>query len=154
MIIDRSGDTETWPRLQGSLKLYLSRYLHLETNLWLNTAGSYLPADWSMPAPPFAPRSLIIIEPPAPQNERFFDNPTNISEVEDVDEALAEVESGPVYPWRHAVLMQQKRRMRSYEVHYVDHPMLGVIVKLLPLTAEELEDIAIADAELAADQPR
>ena len=27
--------------------------------------------------------------------------------------------------------------------------MLGVVVKLLPLTAEELEDLAIADAQLA-----
>ena len=59
---------------------------------------------------------------------------------------------GPVSPWRHAVLMQQKRRMRSQEVHYIDHPMLGVIVKLMPLNAEELEDIALGDAAAEESQ--
>ena len=46
--------------------------------------------------------------------------------------------------------LNDKRRMRSEEVHYLDHPMLGLVVKLTPLTEEELE--ALAAEELAADQ--
>ena len=149
IIIDRSGDEQNWPRLQGSVKLYLSRYLHIETNLWLNTHGDYLPADWFMPAPPLGPESLMIIEPPAPLTDGFFASGREPEQpIDDEGLPLAE-ETGPVYGWRHAILMDQKRRMRSNEVHYIDHPMLGVVVKLLPLTAEELEDLAIADAQLA-----
>ena len=62
IVLDRSGDSQQWPALQGSVRLYLSRYLHIETNLWLNTAGQYLPGTWRMPAPPFGPPSLIIEE--------------------------------------------------------------------------------------------
>ena len=149
IIIDRSGDEQNWPRLQGSVKLYLSRYLHIETNLWLNTDGNYLPADWFMPAPPLGPQSLIIIETPAPLADGFFAaRPEPELPVDDEGLPLVE-ETGPIYGWRHAILMDQKRRMRSTEVHYIDHPMLGVVVKLLPLTADELEDLAIADAALA-----
>jgi hypothetical protein len=55
---------------------------------------------------------------------------------------------GPLYPYRHAVLLQQTRRMRSNEVHYIDHPLLGLIVKFTPVTAEELA--AIAQAQLTS----
>ncbi|MEP1472235.1 MAG: CsiV family protein [Halieaceae bacterium] len=145
IIIDRSGDQQSWPRLQGSVKFYLSRYLHIQTNLWLNTTGDYLPAQWTMPAPPMGPPSLIIIEPPSATSDNYYVSETAPS----VDEAgmPMTVASGPVYPWRHAILMDQKRRMRSNEVHYIDHPMLGIVVKILPVSAEELEDIALADAE-------
>jgi len=37
------------------------------------------------------------------------------------------------YPWRHAVLLQQRRRMRSGELHYIDHPLLGIVVRISPL---------------------
>ncbi len=35
--------------------------------------------------------------------------------------------------------------MRSTEVHYIDHPLLGVVVKLTPLTGVELEAMARAE---------
>ena len=158
IIIDRSGDSETWPQLQGSVKLYVSRYLHLETNLWLNTSGSYLPPDWNMPAAPLGPKSLTIIHPPEPEPdpelEADFESeaidtgffaPTG--ELEAQQETLEP--QGPVYPWRHAIALQQKRKMRSTEVHYIDHPMLGVVVKITPLTEEELQLLATVEHDLA-----
>ena len=32
--------------------------------------------------------------------------------------------------------IQQSRRMRSNELHYVDHPMLGLVVKVIPVETE------------------
>ncbi len=139
IVLDRSGDTGEWSRLQGSITLYLSRYLHLQTNLWLNTQGEYLTGEWRMPPPPLGPPSLILenaatdtregwIEPQARSNE------TGIGETQGADE----LEQGPVYPYRHAVLLKQKRRMRSNEVHYLDHPLIGVVIKLTPLSEEDL----------------
>ena len=138
IVLDRSGDTGQWPLLQGSVKLYLSRYLHLETNLWLNTPGEYLPGVWRMPAPPLGPPSLIVVGLPEPELDDTIEEATDIIQEQEV--------LGPVYPYRHAVLLQQARRMRSTEVHYIDHPLLGVVAKLTPLTPEELETLAEAEA--------
>jgi hypothetical protein len=155
IILDRSGDTGDWPELQGSVKLYLSRYLHLETNLWLNTQGSYFNNEWRMPAPPLGPPSVIIEQPAAPEPVPPVNEVTVImSDGTPVTGALSDepgagpdaVDPAPVYPFRHAVLMQQKRRMRSGEIHYLDHPMFGVIVKITPMEAEELDQMGRAEA--------
>lgn len=157
LIIDRSGDTGDWPRLQGSVKLHISRYLHLETNLWLNTRGDYLPGEWQMPPPPLGPVSVIVEEPEPVAEDDFAvaaamaagpAGGTPGQEEDPLEIELLEEKAGPIYPWRHAVLMQQSRKMRSKEVHYLDHPLLGVVVKLVPLDEEQLQ--AMAEAELAA----
>jgi hypothetical protein len=138
IVLDRSGDEMQWPELQGPIKLYLSRYLHLETNLWMNTDGEYLHGTWSMPPPPLGPLSGIVEKP-------IHNKPDPVAAVNVYDlhtqqeplrlEEESDEELGPVYPFRHAVLHKQKRRMRSGEVHYIDHPMLGVIVKVTPVGA-------------------
>ena len=142
LILDRSGDTGQWSRLQGSVTLHLSRYLHLETNLWLNTSGDYLPGEWRMPAPPLGPPSLIVETLPEETSEGFGEQWVASTDADGEPELGAEESLGPLYPYRHAVLLQQKRRMRSTEVHYIDHPKLGVVIKITPLTEEDLEIMA------------
>ncbi len=51
----------------------------------------------------------------------------------------------PPWPYRHAVPVREKRRLRSKEVHYLDHPLLGVVIKFTP--AEELENDLTGDSE-------
>ena len=43
LVMDQMGEGDSWPELQGTVTLFLARYLHLDTNLWLNTDGAYLP---------------------------------------------------------------------------------------------------------------
>ncbi|WP_116364233.1 CsiV family protein [Parahaliea mediterranea] len=170
IIIDDSGSQQRYPELQGSIKLFVSRYLHISTNLWLNTDGRYLAGDWRMPAPPLAPASLAIEKPvdpaafapyaanapaglpaTAPANAQ-----TETSSTTAPDDPAAVLASDtpdaaePAYPYRHAVLLQQRRRMRSTEVHYIDHPMLGVVVKLSPLSDEQLEQFGAEEAAVQA----
>ncbi|MEL7046198.1 MAG: CsiV family protein, partial [Pseudomonadota bacterium] len=47
----------------------------------------------------------------------------------------------PVYPWRHAIVHKQSRRMRSQEIHYLDHPVIGVVIRVMP-ASEELQPLA------------
>jgi len=153
LIIDNSGDAGTWTRLQGSIKLHLSRYLHIETNLWLNTRGRYLSGGWRMPPPPLGPPS-VIVEAPEPEIE-FGDweeagepvqNAVTAEEQLPPDpNGIAPEDIEPIYPYRHAVLLRQKRRMRSNELHYIDHPLLGVVIKLTPLDDEQLAEMAAAE---------
>ena len=157
IVLDHSGDSGQWPQLQGSVKLYLSRYAHLETNLWLNTDGGYLPRQWNMPAPPLGPPSLVVEGPVLLEEvDIIVEQPPLAGEEVPIEGGelngeLAEAEVlGPVYPYRHAVTLQQKRRMRSGEVHYIDHPMFGMVIKLTPLTAEDLAEMAAAEFAGAA----
>ena len=153
IVIDRSGDTGEWPLLQGSILLYLSRYLHLETDLWLNTDGSYLPGTWWLPPPPLAPPSVLVDGLPLPAAREaaaqaeagVIESAQTVARTDDFfslaspagaapDEEAAP--PPPPWPWRHAVRMQQKRRMRSQEVHYLDHPLLGVVIVVTPFDPE------------------
>jgi hypothetical protein len=157
IILDQSGDSGDWPALQGSVKFYLSRYLHLETRLWLNTRGDYLPGRWWMPAPPLSPPSVMVDGQP-PYIARLGEAETSASDRNpapapyhtDPFRPIGPESQGPgpadTQPWeppwsyRHSVLLQQTRRMRSEEVHYLDHPMLGLVVKLTPVESVELSD--------------
>lgn len=146
IVLDYSGDSNEWPELQGSVLLHLSRFLHLETNLWRNTDGRYLHRQWRMQPAPLGPPSVIIEQAELPEN-------LNLEVVTEIAPALEDIDMltipdatvgeslslEPVYPYRHAVRMQQSRRMRSNEVHYIDHPMLGLVIKITPLTEEDLQ---------------
>lgn len=48
------------------------------------------------------------------------------------DEELQAFLDRPIrdYDFRHAVLVNQQRRMRSGELHYIDHPLLGIVIKV------------------------
>tara|TARA_R110001592_G_scaffold240929_2_gene501210 strand:+ start:31774 stop:32910 length:1137 start_codon:yes stop_codon:yes gene_type:complete len=158
IVLDHSGDTGQWSRLQGTIKLSLSRYLHVQTNLWLNTSGDYLPGTWQMPAPPLGPSSLII-EEQEPVDittaiEQLSEPTVPGIEGEDSVESghgSSEVAAAPIYPYRHAVLLEQTRRMRSNEAHYIDHPLLGVVIKFTPITAAELSAIAAQQKPVAGE---
>jgi len=142
IILDRSGDpdTEAWPALQGSVDIYLSRYLHLKTRLWLNTAGDYLHPDWRMPQPPRAPASVQLT---LPGLDNWYAGQVDHADGLDVARpdgrvlatGLADEQDdiARAYPWRHAILLEQSRRMRGGELHYIDHPVLGVLVKMTQL---------------------
>lgn len=132
--LDRSGDGGRWPALQGSIQLYLSRYFYLDTNLWLNTQGEYLPqAEWRMPAPPLAPKSEKRQTPLYAGTDRVSPATPGAAG----QEALDVETQGPQYPFRHAVLLDQTQRMRSGELAYIDHPLLGVLIKVTALDTAE-----------------
>lgn len=145
MALDQSGDAQSWPELQGTITLSLARFLSIETNLWLNTQGSYLPQGWQMPPPPKAPSALLLSDALLPNQETPPGIDTAVSTQDDLpDTAKAELPLqaddhalAAAYPYRHAVLHQQTRRMRSNQMHYLDHPLLGVIIKLTPMATEE-----------------
>jgi hypothetical protein len=118
IVLDHSGDGGPWPALQGTIKLYHSGDLQLETNLWLNTQGEYLHSSWRMPPPPLGPASGI--------------RETPAQAVPDASGPAAPADKE--YPFRHAVLLNQTRHLRSGELLYIDHPMMGVLAKITAIT--------------------
>ncbi len=148
--------------LEGSIKLSRDRYLHITTDLWRsNFAGSSMPS----PAPVNGSALLSLRDtasnaepplalPPAPAPslallgmiEGWYQKSYQrlAGEMPSDSEENPEVSNG-AYPTNSsasratevaaAARLQQYRRMRSGEIHYLDHPLLGVIIKLTPWDA-------------------
>lgn len=84
------------PEFQSTLKIYLSRYLHVEPDAWLAQ-----------------------------------------------DSALGQ---------RYWVNINQKRRMRSNELHYLDHPQFGILLRLTPWQTNEQKAVEQMEAALKSQR--
>jgi hypothetical protein len=92
--------------LEGYVTLTVERYLRLDTNLWMSrfaVAGGLPSTDAPvLPRPPFASGADSGAEP------------------------------GGTYSPSQIYVMDQERRMRSGELHYLDHPRFGALVQVTP----------------------
>ncbi len=91
--------------LEGSIALSVGQYLRIQTNLWLTQ---------------FVPAGSNITEtwPKLPPQPNMANN---------------EGETNQDYLIKRIVKLNQERSMRSNEIHYIDHPLLGIIVKIVPV---------------------
>lgn len=140
-------------RLEGSIQLRVSRYLHIETHLWLTqlSAGSTAGAPDRKTATPGA-------------SENNAKDPTKDGDTEGkVTESEANSTAHPPWPplpglpinrnraataannrqpshmpyhlnrVQRIALFNEKRRMRSKELHYIDHPLMGLLIIITPV---------------------
>ena len=116
--------------LEGSLNINVSRYLHVFTNLWfsefqMNTGQ--VRNQWpSLPQNPL--QRLQASSANANMDVTSF---WQSEEQTGNENALQDFLDAPYLP-RQIVKLEQKRRMRSSELHYIDHPRLGMLVKIVP----------------------
>lgn len=100
--------------VKGNLHLYRSRYLHLVSDLkvqhWQSLASNRV-----------LDKSINIL----PSHTKSTDNiiPSNSST------PLTAITEVPL----RAAIIKQSRRMRSKELHYIDHPMLGILIRTTPI---------------------
>jgi hypothetical protein len=94
------------PRMEGSLKLVLSRYLHIYADLIYREPLSGATAAFPMEeADLFSQAEESYLLPTQPQYQIFH--------------------------------LQQSRRMRSRELHYLDHPVFGMAILVTPYEVKE-----------------
>jgi hypothetical protein len=105
---ESSMNAATPHRLEGSLKLVLSRYLHIHTDLFYREPRSDATGAVSLP---MAEADLFS------QDKDSFILPTQ-----------------PQFQVYH---LQQSRRMRSSELHYLDHPVFGMAILVTPYEVKE-----------------
>lgn len=107
--------------LSGSFSLYRSRFLHLTTDLVMqHSTPTAHPDSHEEPVIPADPRAVAA--EPGP----------DLLLLSNLDGALQPQHASAV-PLR-AAHIRQSRRMRSGELHYIDHPLLGIVVKVVPVT--------------------
>lgn len=103
-----SGERQFSPYVQGKLKVMLSRYLHVDTD-------------------------ILYFAKPLPDINRVDDNSATVSgEMENIQHNTQEPE---VF-----LLKQLRRRIRSKELHYLDHPVLGMLLMITPYEKPEQGD--------------
>ena len=120
-----SGDTPQPaepPRLEGTLKLILSRYLHIDADLLYREPlkSDEMPGTSAVTTPVTNDATTTPLNTAAPvhQPDLFM-----------LAEHAGANENQALY---HVYRMQQSRRMRSGELHYLDHPVFGLVVKVTP----------------------
>jgi hypothetical protein len=119
-------------QLEGSLAVTLGRFLHFQAQLSYREPGmGQRPINLAVPPP---------IEIPGPG----IPEPGIPSPGLTPEQQLPEATRLPD-PVAGIMVLDQSRRMRSEEIHYLDHPKLGIIVRIDPV---ELPDDLVADFEL------
>lgn len=121
---------EAPPIIDGTVKLILSRYLHLHVDLLYNR----------------------IIEGECPK-EAVVEEEVAISNIVTVTDLLPpepEGRSGPCYLTLH---LKEARRMRSKEIHYLDHPFFGIVVLVTPYEPPKQVEDEPADAIPVEEKP-
>ncbi len=122
--------------LEGSININVSRYLHVFTNLWfsefqMNTGQ--IRNQWpNLPQNPLQRLQASSEEAAGMDMTSFWQSEKQTGS----DNALQDFLDAPYLP-RQIVKLEQKRRMRSSELHYIDHPRLGMLVKILPYERPE-----------------
>lgn len=153
-ILIRGGKTfDDHTELEGSVSLSLLRYLHIDSNLWLT---SFVPtgsqpvtgptaknesAEQTLVETPVAETAVIETWPALPiyptmKNKTAMDA---ASLDVNIDNPAPPVEKK--YQVDSIVVNQQSRRMRSYEIHYLDHPKFGILVSFVPLDKTTFQPI-------------
>ena len=126
--------------LEGSIGFGLERYLHITTNLWLSTFVSnagHRENPWPVlpKAPIVSSANLAATTINRPAQDVFNQTNSNISSA--MIMVSNRVTKNPFlnltysqYAVDQTSTMRQSRRMRSNELHYIDHPLMGLLVKL------------------------
>ena len=132
----------THQELEGSITLSVATYLRLSTNLWFSQFQVNLEQDSGWPDIPLRPdyqavatNQLSLNSDLPPSQELALGGEPPADQGVTWGTAAEEEEVANPYVPRQIILMQQERDMRSNEVHYLDHPLLGVIVKITPFNA-------------------
>lgn len=101
--------------LDGKLQIYVQHYLYAETTLDLKAPSV---------------REVVLEDKPLEIVDDGSDSSIQLGHLEEISPTVR-VES-----FLKSYRMEQKRKMRSTETHYLDHPLLGMIIQVRRVAAE------------------
>jgi hypothetical protein len=127
--------------LEGYIRVSVERYLHVDTNLWLitygnnggsNTGNQYLPRQ---PQDAAEEEETVFID-------KEFESSSEYSQFEKQNPGFASRsdndQQNTDIAIEQIVVMKQQRRMRSDELHFIDHPKFGAIIKITKIATPEV----------------
>lgn len=122
--------------LEGTINLSVATYLKLQTNLWFSQFDVNIGQEQTIPWPEI---------PVRPNYNKFTNSGLTLDADVELAQALAKENNSwnngdstinpaeqDAFVTRQIILVKQARDMRSDELHYVDHPVVGIIIKVTP----------------------
>lgn len=135
--------------LEGYVVVTSERYLRLRADLWMTRFGSGNALDTNAPV---LPEPVITVQPAAT-------TPTATdTAAETATTAISPTPTAGVTDFGYIpdqiYALDQERRMRSSELHYIDHPRFSVLVQVTPYKAPEPAPVPVESAPTpTADVP-
>lgn len=151
-----NSNAQSHSELEGYITFHIARYLHINTNLWLSepSVAKLQGASSVSPLPdrplygdaeeqdlsqalkndvvPAQPLSERIGERLARNTSRLIEGASDFNEKNnDYDNVRLDKNTS-----KGIVALSQHRRMRSKELHYIDHPLMGVLIYINPVPEE------------------
>lgn len=144
-----NSQSQSHSELEGFITLHIARYLHINTNLWLSDPKiAKLQGAANVSSLPNKPlygfqeaknleQSLLNDRTPGQTlseriGERLSRNTEILLEGKSIKGEL-NTNSTNAYNSQGIVALTQHRRMRSKELHYIDHPMMGILIYFNPI---------------------
>jgi hypothetical protein len=130
IIISGGDNIGNHKELEGYIKIHIARFLHVTSNLWLtDTSSDNVDPNVKWPQlPPLPSRAKAGISKPT--NSQSTQQTTNdANTLASTDLGFLSNYTSP-YP---ILTLQNRTRMRSNELHYVDHPAMGMMIFMTPL---------------------
>lgn len=118
--LDNTHKKRSKNTITGQLKVVLARYLHFYSQLEYQRQGDQLKT-----------------------NEISADGTSDISAenlTADVNKTDILTVDNNIYP------MKNHRRMRSKELHYIDHPLVGILIQINPVEIKRIDKVEQANA--------
>ncbi|MCF1428983.1 MAG: peptidoglycan binding protein CsiV [Shewanella sp.] len=100
------GEQPVW-QLDGTINIYLNHWLYIETDLVLREEGDKARLKGTL-------------------EDDMAGNQTQDAHNQGAEQAQADIPP----PFLYAIHMKQNRRVRSGEMHYFDHPKLGLVIQI------------------------
>jgi len=130
--------------LEGTVSISLSRYLHVKSNLWLSEyvkqielSNTWWEESTFENAPAF--EGLLTGSTYALETGEASDQNLNDTTAIDSNDIISNTqllsslninETTTHYEAIRTVVIDESRRMRSNELHYLDHPLFGMVIKI------------------------
>lgn len=133
ILINGGANYGNHSELEGSITLSVAQYLQLQTRLWLSQFElnqGQAPGEW--PRLPGLPHQFT--EEMSGDNQHQSSDAHSSAQDEGETATFSQMSSEANEPYlpKRIVLVEQSRRMRSKELHYIDHPVLGLIIQITP----------------------
>lgn len=148
VIVQGGNQYDDHYELEGSVKISVSRYLHVDANLWFTSFEANIGQEdnwWPpLPTPPSKNQDAAAAALDLASEETIYATTTPPWQTQSkqnsnirfgMDSADENAEPGKRdslrnYVTREIIKLEQSRRMRSGELHYLDHPKLGIIIRI------------------------
>ncbi|MDN3639575.1 CsiV family protein [Simiduia curdlanivorans] len=135
IILAGGNHFENEQELAGTIKFGVSRYIHVHTNIWFSEFANNVgqeQQEWPMvPTPPSGNESQIA-DAQINLNAGLDKSKQDLWHQYDVIDTTYQNILDKSFIVTNLATLIQTRRMRSGEVHYIDHPKIGILITVIP----------------------